>query len=330
MPTDEPTHTTERTDGPGPGSADRRVLVLSNSSAGSSEEEIVERVCRELESCSPAGTEVVTPADDEEYAAAVASAVGRVVVVMGGDGSLHRLLQSVHDQDLLGRVGAVGVVPLGTGNDLARGAGIPLDPQAAARVAVAGARTERGLLVDDEGSVVVNVVHAGVAAEATAHAGDVKGVLGKAAYGWGALRAGLTSKGWHLRVSVDGENIADDGRPELMVTLALGSSVGGGTPVAPHARADDGQVEVVVAHGVSPLARVRFALDLRKGRHTQREDVTLTSGREVVVTAERDIDAFRVNTDGEVEEQRVARRSWRLLDQGWTLRVPEGSTGDVG
>ncbi|WP_010147036.1 diacylglycerol/lipid kinase family protein [Serinicoccus profundi] len=172
---------------------------------------------------------------------------------MGGDGSIHRFLQVVQDQGLLGRIGTVGVVPLGTGNDLVRGAGIPLDPQEAARVAVAGATTERGLMVDDTGSVVVNVVHAGVAAEATAHAGEVKGVLGKAAYAWGALRAGLTSKGWHLRVSVDGEGIADDDRPALMVTLALGSSVGGGTPVAPHARADDGQVEVVVAHGVGPL-----------------------------------------------------------------------------
>ncbi|WP_298885264.1 diacylglycerol kinase family protein [uncultured Serinicoccus sp.] len=318
MPTDERTET-----------ADPRVLVLSNSGAGSSQDQVVEQVCRELDACAPDGSEVRTPETDEEYAAAVASAVGRDVVVMGGDGSVHRLLQSVHDQGLLGRVGAVGVVPLGTGNDLARGAGIPLDPHEAARVAVAGARTERGLLVDDEGSVVVNVVHAGVAAEATAHASEVKGVLGKAAYGWGALRAGLTSKGWHLRVTVDGEGIADDDRPELLVSLALGRSVGGGTPVAPHARADDGQVEVVVAHGVSPWARVRFALDLRKGRHTQREDVTLVSGREVVVTADREVDAFRVNTDGEVEEQRVQRRSWRLLDQGWTLRVPEGSQGDA-
>lgn len=249
---------------------------------------------------------------------------------MGGDGSIHRFLQVVQDQGLLGRIGTDGVVPLGTGNDLVRGAGIPLDPQEAARVAVAGATTERGLMVDDTGAVVVNVVHAGVAAEATAHAGEVKGVLGRAAYAWGAPRAGLTSKGWHLRVSVDGEGIADDDRPELMVTLALGSSVGGGTPVAPHARADDGQVEVVVAHGVGPLARVRFALDLRKGRHVEREDVTLTSGREVVVRADRDQDAFRVNTDGEVEEERVMRRSWRLLDQGWTLRVHEGSADRQG
>jgi len=62
----------------------------------------------------------------------------------------------------------------------------------------------------------------------------------------------------------------------------------------------------------------------------EREDVTLTSGREVVVRADRDQDAFRVNTDGEVEEERVMSRSWRLLDQGWTLRVHEGSADRQG
>ncbi|ANS78134.1 Transcription regulator [Serinicoccus hydrothermalis] len=307
------------------GDATGDVLVLSNSGAGSAEGDVVAQVCRELESCSSRRLDHRTPGSEEEYAAAVASAVGRDVVVLGGDGSIHRFLKSVHDQDLLGRIGPVGVVPLGTGNDLARGAGIPLDAREAARVALTGSTLERGLVVDDTGAVVVNVVHAGVAAEATAHAGDVKGVLGKAAYAWGALRAGLTSKGWHLHVTVDGEGTADDDRPEFMVTLALGTSVGGGTPVAPHARPNDGQVEVLVAHGVSPRARVGFALDLRKGRHTRREDVTLTSGREIVVEAVADEDAFRVNTDGEVEQERVTRRSWRLLDQGWTLRVPTSS-----
>ncbi|WP_151524048.1 diacylglycerol/lipid kinase family protein [Serinicoccus kebangsaanensis] len=306
------------------GAGDRGVLVLSNSAAGSSEGDVVEQVCAHLESCSVQQLDVRAPGSDEEYAAAVASAAGRDVVVMGGDGSVHRFLQAVHDQDLLGRIGAVGVVPLGTGNDLARGAGLPLDPREAATVAIEGSPLQRGLMVDHTGSVVVNVVHAGVAAEATAHASEVKGTFGKAAYAWGALRAaGLTSKGWHLRVRVDGEGTADDDRPELMVSLALGNSVGGGTPVAPHARPDDGQVEVVVAHGVSPWARVGFARDLRKGRHTRREDVTLTSGHEIVVEAADEQDAFRVNTDGEVEQDRVTRRSGRLLDQGWTLRVPQ-------
>src|SRR5690606_34912725 len=87
---------------------------------------------------SPSGTATLTPATDAEYAAAVASAEGRDVVVVGGDGSVHRLLQQLADLDLLGRFGAVGVVPTGTGNDLARGAGPPLDPDAAVDVALTG------------------------------------------------------------------------------------------------------------------------------------------------------------------------------------------------
>ncbi|WP_281964428.1 hypothetical protein [Serinicoccus marinus] len=57
------------------------------------------------------------------------------------------------------------------------------------------------------------------------------------------------------------------------------------------------------------------------------EDVTLVSGREVVVEADAPQDALRVNTDGEVERDRVTRRSWRLLDQGWTPRMPQEPAG---
>lgn len=297
-----------------------RTLVLTNPDSGSAEDDLVDRVCRVLEEHAGGGIEVRSPADDAEYAEVLASAAGRDVVVVGGDGSVHRLLQEAHDQGLLDRLGPVGVVPLGTGNDLARGARLPLDCGQAARVAVRGAPTRRDLLVDDDGGVVVNAVHAGVAAEATAQEGDVKGVLGKAAYGYGALRAGLTSLGWHLRVVVDGETVVDGTDAVLMVTLALGPWVGGGTPVAPHAQPDDGRAEVMVARGVSARARLGFARDLRKGRHTERPDVTTTSGREIRVEAVGPEDAYRVNSDGDVAQERITARTGRLLDQGWQLR----------
>ncbi len=301
---------------------DSPVLVLVNVSAGSAEEERVEQVRRSLERCCPAGVDVRDAGPDEEYAAAVASAAGRDVVVVGGDGSVRRLLQELHDQDLLGRAGAVGVVPLGTGNDLARDAGIPLELEPAADVAVRGAPQRRALLVDDDGQVVANVVHCGVAAEATAHAAEVKGVLGRAAYLWGAVLAGLTRKGWHLRVVVDGQTLVDGRDAVLMVSVALGSSVGGGTPIAPQARPQDGQADVVVACGTSARSRVGFARALRRGRHAERDDVRVARGTEVVVEAVSARDAFRVNADGDVEERRVDRRRWRLLDDAWSLRVP--------
>lgn len=298
--------------------------MLAKPSHDAEEREQVDCVRRALTTAAGgAPVEVRAPASDEEYAAAVASVgepVPRDVVVLGGDGSVHRLLQELHDQQLL--PATVGLVPAGTGNDLARSAGIPLDPQDAAPVAATGRAAPRGLLVDDTDGVVVNAVHAGVAAEATAHAGDVKGLLGRAAYVVGALRAGVTSRGWHLRVVVDGRTVADGSEPVLMVTLALGSSVGGGTRVAPAARPDDGLVEVVVARGTSTVTRTSFARDLRKGRHTRRSDVTVTRGREVLVEAVRPKDAFHVSADGDVPPGRIRRRSWRVEPDAWRLRVP--------
>ncbi|WP_134771975.1 diacylglycerol/lipid kinase family protein [Ornithinimicrobium flavum] len=305
-------------------STDRPVLVLASPGAGTAHDDVVDRVCRALAARSPSGTQVLAPATDEEYAAAVASAEGRDVVVLGGDGSVHRLLQQLADLDLLSRCGAVGVVPMGTGNDLARGAGLPLSPDAAAQVALSGRPAARGLLREPGGAVVVNAVHCGVAAEATAHAAEVKGVLGRAAYLVGALRAGLTSTGWQLRVVVDGEVVADGSERVLMVSVAVGSSVGGGTPIAPGADPGDDEVEVVVALSATPWARIGFARDLRRGRHTRRSDVVTTRGREVRVEARTPQDAFRVNADGDVEDDRSLDRTWRHEPRAWTLRVPDG------
>ncbi|GGK80289.1 diacylglycerol/lipid kinase family protein [Ornithinimicrobium pekingense] len=302
---------------------DRSVLVLVNVSAGSSEEERVDQVCRALEERSEAGVEVQDPGSDEAYSRAVATAGGRDVVVVGGDGSVHRLLQEVVDQGLEDALGVVGLVPTGTGNDLARDAGIPLDWQEAVDVAVHGRPSGRGLLADEDGHVVVNVVHCGVAAEATAHAAEVKGLLGRLSYVWGALRAGLTRRGWHLRVVVDGRTVVDGSDPVLMVSVALGSSVGGGTPIAPEARHDDGLADVVVASGTSPWARIGFARDLRRGRHTRRDDVRVVRGREVVVEALSARDAFRVNADGDVADGRLRGRRWTVLDAIWRLRVAD-------
>lgn len=237
-------------------------LVFTNAEAGSARDEALRQVLAGLEQSAADGVEVRSPADDQGYAQAVASAVGRDVVVVGGDGSIHRFLQEAHGQDLLGQIGPVGVVPMGTGNDLARGARLL------------------------------------------------------------ALRAGLTSRGWNLWMQVDGEVVLDGTEKVLMVTLAVGPSVGGGTPVAPDAQPGDGQAEVMIACGVSAGARFGFARGLRKGRHLDRGDVRTLRGRAGIVEAVEPDDAFRVNTDGDVDDERIGRRRWQVLDDGWALRSP--------
>ncbi len=146
----------------------------------------------------------------------------------------------------------VGLIPMGTGNDLARSLGIPLDPCEAVEVVLRGRERPMDLLVAGDGTIVVNAVHVGVGALAAEEATPLKPLLRRVAYAAGALLAGVRAKGWHLRVRADGRTIADGRRRILMVGVGNGTSIGGGTPLTPQARPDDGLADVVVSFAVSP------------------------------------------------------------------------------
>jgi diacylglycerol kinase family enzyme len=248
----------------------------------------------------------------------LAAHVGWHPVVIGGDGSLHAVVQALHRTGLLDRTPALGLIPLGTGNDLARTAGIPLDPVAAAEVIArsVSAGTARGmeLMVDDVGGIVINAVHMGVGAAAAHVAGRWKKRLGTAAYALGSVVAGTSSPGWRLRVEADGEVLVDMNRRVLMVGLGLGTSIGGGSPLAPLADPKDGLVDVVISFAVGPAARVAYALRLRRGTHLRRADVRLIRAKRVVVSGE----PFRYNADGEVGGP-IRRREWTVRRDAWRL-----------
>ncbi|MEV4189377.1 diacylglycerol kinase family protein [Streptosporangium canum] len=259
------------------------------------------------------GADVVeAPAGQKDLDEMLDAHPGRDVVVLGGDGSLHVTVAALHRRGELD-ARTVGLVPLGTGNDFARGLGIPLDPEVAARIVLAGRPQPLDLLVDDEGGVVVNAVHLGVGAEASEQAKPLKPKLGRFAYAVGGLLAGVRSPGWRLRVTVDGRPLAE-GRPVLMAGIGNGVTIGGGTPLTPRARPDDGMVDVVVALTTGPADRLVYALRLRRGTHPELRDVVTGRGREVAVEGE----PVPVNADGELTGPTVRRR-WTIAPAAWRM-----------
>ncbi len=84
-----------------------------------------------------AETTVVEVAEPGELEAALAGLTAGTVVAAGGDGTLNMLVQHLWERDRLHQV-VLGLLPLGTGNDLARTVGIPLDAEAAAAVVLGG------------------------------------------------------------------------------------------------------------------------------------------------------------------------------------------------
>lgn len=293
-----------------------RLLVVTNAAAGSTDDERVDAALAVLREA--ADVRVDTCADAGDLDRLLDGLSDRTLVLAGGDGSVHTAVATLHRRGELSPNRPLALLPLGTGNDLARTLGIPLDPAEAARALLTGRPRPLDLLVDDTGGVVVNAVHMGIGAEAAEKAGALKERLGKAAYAVGSVLAGAGSTGWDLRVEVDGEPLHTD-EPVLMVGVANGRTIGGGAELAPDAVPDDGLLDVVVATSTGPLARLGFGVALREGGHVEREDVVAVRGRTVTVTGE----PFPLNADGELDGP-VDRRTWTVQPGAWAVLVGAG------
>ncbi len=290
--------------------------MVTNAEAGSSDEQAVSAAVEELRTA--ADVEVVATESVSDLRDALRDLGERTVVVAGGDGSLHAVVAVLYELGGLADA-VIGLVPLGTGNDFARGVGIPLDPVRAARLLLTADRRRLDLVLDDRDQVVVNAVHVGVGVDAAEEARALKPRFGRFGYLLGAVRTGFTSPGKRLRVSVDDEVVSDGHRHVLQVAVGNGRFVGGGTALMPEAVADDGLVDVVVSFAVSTPRRMAYALRVRLGQHPRSQDVRQHRGREVVVEAQGG--GFRWNVDGELEGP-SGRRSWRVVPASWTMLAP--------
>jgi YegS/Rv2252/BmrU family lipid kinase len=291
-------------------------LLVVNGAAGSTEQEAVDAAAEVLREVGD--VTVVTTDDPSDLDAVLTGAGDRRVVICGGDGSIHLAVTRLRALDRLDV--PLGLIPLGTGNDLARGVGLPFDDPRAAGVRVRDGRPRPlDLLEADDGSVCVNAVHAGVGADAAARAESLKDRLAAVAYPVGAVLAGLNADGVRCEVAVDGRVLVD--ADVLMVAVCNGTCFGGGATMAPDARPDDGVLDVVVTTAVGPVARAAFGLAFARGEHLERDDVHVARGAEVtlrVTPVEGGPAGLREDVDGEVEDL-VVTRTWRVVPAAWQL-----------
>jgi diacylglycerol kinase (ATP) len=293
----------------------RSALLIANAGAGASDQEhvrvAVERLRRE-----GVDVEAVTTDGPEDLDATLDERADRDVIVAGGDGSLHTVVAALARRGELDAV-TVGLIPLGTGNDFARGVGIPLDSSDAAAVCARGAPRLIDLVVDDEGGVVVNAVNIGVGAEASKRAGTLKRRLGRLGYLVGALAAGVTVPGLRLRVEVDGVALADGSSRVLQIGIGNGQFVGGGTPLTPDARPSDGRVDVVVSYAVGPVDRFVYGIQVKLRRHIGRRDVVSARATTVRVSGER----YWCSADGELTGP-LTDRTWHVQPRALRMALP--------
>lgn len=300
------------------------MLVITNSGAGTSDEASLELALAILRDAG--SVEVAATSNPGELDGVLHRAGSRRIVVAGGDGSLHAVVAALHKRHELADK-TLALLPMGTGNDFARGTGIPLDIEEAARLVLAGQPRPVDLIVDETGAVVVNNVHVGAGAQASRRGHRWKGRLGnvgvgrvnlgKLGYPIGAVLAAFAPPSQRLLVEVDGEVVNDLDRPVLMVAVGNGSNVGGGTELTPEADPESGSLDVMVSRAVSTTAKLGYAAHLRKGEHHERDDVLYVRGNEVMVRG----DEFWVSADGEVYGPERSR-TWRLERDAYRMVLP--------
>jgi len=291
------------------------LLAVANAEAGTADEEAIRNVMAALHELDVELAMTSSPQD-------LADALDRHrtldgVVVLGGDGSLHAVVDALRSAGRLDV--AIGLVPLGTGNDFAATLGLPDDPVEAAEVIVAGLTRAIDLIIDDRDEVVVNAAHIGIGAEAAKAARPWKKALGPVGYIVGAVLTGvrgLTTPGARLEITVDGTSLTRK-QPVIQVAVGNGGFVGGGTPLLPEADPSDGELDVAVSYTESPRRRIAYAWHVRRGDHHRRDDVVYLRGTEVSVRG----DKLACTSDGELSGPR-SEHSWRIEPAALTMYVP--------
>ena len=226
-----------------------------------------------------AGMAVTRSASDlpVQAARAVEDGVERLVVV-GGDGTMHFALQGLAGSDC-----ALGVVPLGSGNDLAGSLGVPARLEAAVERAVSGP-IRRIDLIRVGPMVSVSYLGVGFDSEVTRAANQIRHLRGPLIYAWAVVKTLATFKPPRLRVEHDGGIF--DGKAMFAVAANL-PRFGGGMKIAPEARIDDGLLDLVIVREVSKVGLLRVFPKVYSGKHTSHPAVEILRTRRAVLSIDR-------------------------------------------
>ncbi len=232
-----------------------------------------------------------------------------LVVVGGGDGTLNTIVDALVEARL-----PLGILPLGTANDLARTLGIPNSLPEACRTIAEGhlQSIDLGLV---NGKFYFNVASVGLSVTITQQLSRaLKRRLGALAYAWTALKVLSRTRSFPATIWVDGVSLSVN---TIQIAVGNGRYYGGGMSVAHDAAIDDERLDLYsleIQHGwqIIPLL-----WRLPKGRQGLLPWVRTLQGREIRLDTPR---PHLINTDGEITGSTPA--TFRVVPRALEVYAP--------
>jgi diacylglycerol kinase (ATP) len=203
-----------------------------------------------------------------------------LLISVGGDGLIHDLLPSLIENDL-----PLLVIPAGTGNDFARTLG--LHGQKLALLLAQPALSKPSLI--DVGLIknglaqtpFIQILSTGFDSVVNERANNFKIVRGKIKYILAVLQKVWRFRALEFTLDIDGQ---ERHQKAMLVCVANGQSYGGGMKIVPHAKDDDGLLDVMVVDRVNPFRLLMVFPRVFFGTHVTHPKVHFYTGRSIKIS----------------------------------------------
>lgn len=229
------------------------------------------------------------PGDAERLAQTAHTQGYGAVVAAGGDGTINEIVNGLRHSAL-----PLGLIPLGTGNDLAKMIGLRPNDSA---TAIARLRLAQPCAIDfglANNRAFVNGMGIGFDAAIAVEAHKPSRLKGNLVY----LQALLTTfRHYQAPVITATFNGHTTQRPRLLVAIGNGRCQGGGFWITPEAQINDGLLDVCLIDRLSPSELLRHLPKVLRGSHTKLRQVTMARTTHLQIDSATPLP---VHLDGEI------------------------------
>ena len=221
-----------------------------------------------------------------------------VVVAVGGDGTVHEVVNGLMQIPAEKRP-MLGIVPVGSGNDFAHAAGVPLRPDHALMHALTAEpkNVDIGLLRDERGRVEYwdNTLGIGFDTVVTLRSHRLPLLRGFLMYFTAVVQTIILNfTPSHLKIQTDKEAWEEN---SLMLTVCNGPREGGGFLLAPEAKIDDGSFDYATVRKISRPMMFRLLPEVMKGTHGRFDCVRMGSLGRIKLDSDKPL---YIHIDGEI------------------------------
>lgn len=228
--------------------------------------------------------------DVKDVVSALSSQKGNDIIILGGDGTLHDMINSFVDFEN----NSVGIIPLGTGNDFAESAHIPKNPVKAAELIVNSEPEYVDFIEFENGLKSLNAFGMGIDVDVLERTYAGKNVR-RSKYLQSLIVSLIKFKSHDFTVRYNGKAEKHFG---LIATVGNGRQFGGGIKMFPDAKINDGYLDLIIVDFISKIKIIGAFIKLMRGKINSIKQATAVKVKEVEFIPD-DTD-FVLQADGEL------------------------------